>query len=141
MTGSRAATAPTQSGQFSTKNVEMHKETAMWDSCTGQQPDNNLPVGPTRQIQWSQGSHHKYTQRTGGSQLKKWRETKEKKAGRQKWMEILSSSAVTEEEKAPESQQSGSRRRTNMQMGSQNQKWFMQYAEQTELVRECEQSL
>lgn len=67
-----------------------------------------------------QDSHHKYTQRTGGSQLKKWRETKEKKVGRQKWMEILSSSAVTKEEKAPESQQSGPRRRTNMHMGSQN---------------------
>ena len=73
--------------------------------------------------------------------MKKWRETKEKKVGRQKWMETLSSSAVTKEEEAPESQQSGSRRRTNMQMGSQNQRWFMQHAEQTELVQECEQSL
>lgn len=45
VTGSRAATAPTQSGQFSTKHVEMHKETAMWDSCTGQQPDNTSACG------------------------------------------------------------------------------------------------
>lgn len=76
---------------------------------------HTCPRDPDVRFSGRRRSHHKHTQRTGGSQLKTWRETKEKKAVRQKWMEILPSSAVTREEKAPESQQSGSSRRTNMQ--------------------------
>ena len=65
--------------------------------------------------------------------------SKEKKAVRQKQMEILSSSAVTKEEKAPEStmwiQQKNERANVKP-----DQRGFRQHAEQRELVREHEQS-
>lgn len=97
------------------------------------------PWDPNVRFSGRRSSHHKYTQSTGGSQLKKWRETKEKKAVRQKQMEILSSSAVTKEEKAPEStmwiQQKNERANVKP-----DQRGFRQHAEQRELVREHEQS-